>query len=381
MSELDRIADSENEHFPLEPRYHPVHKIPRKIYDFLASAKLAMFLLVAILGCCVTGVTVFREKRAWDLIFSTLWFNALLVLLVVNVACCFFGRIWHRKLTAISFGMILFHLSFVAMFAAIVYDSLFFFEGSMRLTEGETLVNSSLESYDTVRQGRFFKLSQLKGETTLVKMHTGYRVDGDDKRAAYEVEVGEPGAKKKSIVYIGHNLDYNGFKYLPEKEGYSTAVYLYDKGGANLYGAHVPLQSYRQKDKSFMYSTGEKESPGVFPFPQGAADPLFYLQVVYRPSPVTERGGEAYFQVWPYGKADAMPGDKPLASGKGAIGEKVAAGDYSLSVNEIRYWVGMNIRHNPGKPVILGSLWVGLAGMIITTFGRMKQGGRAGKGA
>jgi hypothetical protein len=42
-----------------------------------------------------------------------------------------------------------------------------------------------------------------------------------------------------------------------------------------------------------------------------------------------------------------------------------------LSVKEIRYWAGMRVAYEPGKPVVLTSLWIGLAGMIITTIGRM----------
>src|SRR5512138_454131 len=132
MTEPEINVEPEAEHFPVEPRYHPIHKIPRKIYDFLASSQLAMGLLVAILGSCVAGVTIWRGARAGEVIFSSLWFNGLLVLLVVNVACCFFGRIWGRKVTWVSFGMILFHLSFVAIFGAIVYNSLFFFEATIR---------------------------------------------------------------------------------------------------------------------------------------------------------------------------------------------------------------------------------------------------------
>jgi len=45
MTELNNPPDPESESFPVEPRYHPTHKIPRKIYDFLASAKLAMVLI------------------------------------------------------------------------------------------------------------------------------------------------------------------------------------------------------------------------------------------------------------------------------------------------------------------------------------------------
>ena len=42
--------EQEPEHFPVEPRYHPIHKITRKIYDSLASARLAMVLLVLAKG-------------------------------------------------------------------------------------------------------------------------------------------------------------------------------------------------------------------------------------------------------------------------------------------------------------------------------------------
>jgi len=63
--------------------------ILRQIYKLLSSVKLAMALLLAILVCCLIGVTVVRGERAWSLIFNTLWFNGLLVLLVVNIASAF----------------------------------------------------------------------------------------------------------------------------------------------------------------------------------------------------------------------------------------------------------------------------------------------------
>ena len=63
MTELKITPEPEAEQYPIEPRYHPIHKLPRKVYDFLASAKLAMALLVAILCCCVAGVTIWRELK------------------------------------------------------------------------------------------------------------------------------------------------------------------------------------------------------------------------------------------------------------------------------------------------------------------------------
>jgi hypothetical protein len=381
MAEFNPVPEAENEteQYPLKPRYHPVHRLTRSIYDFLASSKLAMTLLVAILVCCVVGVTFYRGERAAEMIFEAIWFNCLLILLVVNVACCFFGRIWGRKVTSISFGMILFHLSFVAMFAAIVFNSLYHFKGDMRITEGETLINRQRQSYEGADRGRYFSLLRLKGETTFNKLLVGYKVDGTDKRVAYDLTVGEGDLKKQGIIYLTHNLDYNGFTYIPDREGYSILAVLYDKQGNELYGVHVPLQSLRQQNNSFLYTTGTKEGVGSIQFPQPPEKPLFNLTLKYRPDPDKERSGEVTFQVLP---ATGNPGQKnvtPLAEGKAAVGNKFAVGDYYLSVTEVRYWVVMRVNYEPGKPVVLGSLWVGLSGMIITTIGRILRGRRKAK--
>lgn len=370
MTEIKITPESESEHYPLEPRYHPIHRIPRKIYDALASARLAMALLVIILICCVFGVTIYRGQQANLLIFNALWFNCLLVLLVVNVACCFFGRIWGRRITLVSFGMILFHLSFVTMFLGVVYNSLFYFRGNIRLTEGETLANSDPQSYDIVDKGRFFSYSRLKGETALHQMHAGYKADGKDKRVAYDVEVGEGGDRKRDILYITKYLQYSGVKYFRDREGYSLLVVLSDKSGKELYGAFVPLQSYKQKDESFRYATGTSEMESSILFPQDAQNQLLTLLLVYHPTPLKERGGEVDFIISK--PADVQKkSEVVLAKGKKPIGASIAAGDYSLAVREVRYWAAMQVAYEPGQPVILSSLWIGLFGVTLTTLGRM----------
>lgn len=364
-------SETENEQYPVEPRYHPVNRVLRRIYDFLASAKLAMFLLIAILASCLAGTTIFRDKKAWEIIFSTLWFNALLVLLVMNVAACFFGRIWGRRVTLISFGMILFHLSFVTMFLGIVYNSLFYFRGTIRLTEGESLPSGDIRSYDESNRGVFFNINRVKGVTTLVKMHTGYKADGMDKRAAYEISVGESTSSKQGIIYITKHLANKGFKYFPDKEGYSLLTILYDNKGKEVYGAHLPLQSLEQKDKGYLYTNGTKDGPTIMPFPQEPMQPFVGMNISYKPDTQKERGGEAFFQVYPVKKESQKQDEKPLATGKAPIGERFKAGDYQLSVKEVRYWTAMSVRYEPGQPMVMTSLWVGLFGMLLTTLARI----------
>lgn len=327
-----------------------------------------MVLLVIILLCCISGVTVLRGQSANEHIFGAIWFNGLLVLLVLNVACCFFGRIWGRRVTIISFGMILFHLSFVTLFLGVVYNSLFYFRGNIRLTEGESLPNNDPQSYDVRNHGMFFRYSRLKGETTLVRMHAGYKVDGKDKRVAYEVEVGEGSARKHEIIYVTRYLEYGGTKYFRDREGYSLLLVLTDKQGNDLYGAYIPLQSYKQNDETFRYATGTKEFTAGMPFPQKPQTPMFNLLTVYNPSKFAERSGDVEFTVRSRGSEQS---DVVLAQGRTAVGSLFDLGAVQLSPREVRYWVAMQVTYEPGQPLVLYSLWAGLVGVSMTTLGRI----------
>jgi cytochrome c biogenesis protein ResB len=347
------------------------------VYALLTSPKLAIGLLVAILVCCVVGVTVLREERAWRLIFSTLWFNALLVLLAVSSAAAFFARIWRRKLTVVQVGMIVFHLSFAALLGGVVYNSLFHFNGLIRLTEGETLPNAAPESYDGIEKGRLFDMRRLRGETTLLRMHPKYVVDGQNKRYAYEIAVGEGSRKTTGTIFVTRDLEHDGVRYLCEKEGYSILVVLNDKDGRVLYGAHVPLQSIPQQDGSRLYATGTKTEPQSFPFPP--EQPLAELILTFRPSTVAERQGDVGFHLFPLQPSDAAAGagsHGERRNGEVPVGGEFDAGSYTLTPREIRYWVAMNVRYDPGLSVILGSMCAGLAGMMITFYGRIRQGPR-----
>ena len=212
-------------------------------------------------------------------------------------------------------------------------------------------------------------------------MHKGFKIKGEDKRMAYEIAVGEGQARKQGLLYITNPFTNNGNSYFCDKEGYSILVVLQDRLGHDIFGGYIPLQSLKQKDNSYLYTSGTKDGPGSFPFPQYPDKPLIFLQTTYRPSQIVERGGDAIFQVWPYVDSDAAHKPSLIAEGKTAIGEKLAAGEYNLSFKEVRYWVSMNVRYEPGKPIILTSLWVGLAGMIITTIGRIWRGRKKTIGA
>ena len=362
------------------PAPRPPARLLQPVNAFLTSPRLAIALLAIVLACCVIGVTVVRGERAGALIFGTLWFNALLVLLALSSGATFFSRIWKRKLTLVSAGMILFHLSFVALLGGIVYNRLFYFRGVLRLTEGETLPNGRADSYDVIEKGRLFDPSRLRGETTLVKMHANYEVDGGNKRAAYEIAVRDGERSARSIIYVTEYLDFGGVRYFCLKEGYSVLVILYDKDGRERFGMHVPLQSYRKADGTYTYAAGNAQTPVRFAFPPVPEQPRGDVELGFRPSAVKEREGEVTFRVWPLVAAHMGAAGAPMAgperSGTVVVGARFDAGEFTLQPREIRYWVGMDVRYDPGLMVILSSLCFGIAGMIITLVGRVRQGSR-----
>jgi hypothetical protein len=98
------------------------------------------------------------------------------------------------------------------------------------------------------------------------------------------------------------------------------------------------------------------------------------LQAAYHPSAIKERAGDVFFQVWPLAHTEARP--KAIAEGKAEIGKLFKAGDYYLETREVRYWTAMGVRYEPGKPIVLTSLWAGLAGMVITFIGRIRRDNR-----
>lgn len=355
------------------PGARPPAGLGRRVGALLVSPRLAIGLLIVVLACCLVGVTVVRGVEAGRLIFATLWFNALLVLLAISSASAFFSRFWRRKLTVVSVGMITFHLCFLGVLGGVVLNGLFAFRGTLRLTEGETLGVGAASSYDEHEQGRLFDPAWLRGTVTLVKMHTNYKVGDENKRAAYELEFQDGAARARRIIYVTEYQTFQGVRFFSLKEGYSVLVVLSNLSGRVLGGAHVPLQSIRQADGSYLYATGTTTQPGPFGFP--AEQPHLELEVDYFPG-LVERTGKVRFQARPLG-ADGPTGTARV--GMAAVGEQVDLDGHRLAPREIRYWVGLSVRYDPGLNVILVSLTLGLLGMALTFIGRVRQGpGRRG---
>lgn len=340
-------------------------------FSFLWSTKIALGLLVIISLSCAVGVLL-PPAMGKEAVFTSYWFNLLLILLTVNIVSCITRRTMFLRLS--QAGTTVFHLGLVLLFIGVVYDQLFFFEGAIRLTEGETLNCAERTSYDWATKGRFFEVSKLKelGSIYFHKLHIAYQEGGKERARANEIAVGEDFKTRTThAVYVTRPFVYKGFEFFRnEKDGYSPLFVLRDKSGKLLGGSYAPLQSIRQKDGTYEYRSGSALLPGSFDFPQyPGRPPVLRLQTVYRPHKTDKRTGDVSFQVWkatPYPeRADGEQQSEELFSGKAAFGERVRAGDYFLSMDEVRYWTSINVIYRPGLGVIFFSFWVTLAGLVL----------------
>lgn len=96
----------------------------RKLFSLLWSTKVALVLLVLISLLCIVGASL-PAGIGKDVVFSSLWFNFLLVLLNINIVFCILKRT--RVLLLSQAGTTIFHLGLVVLFVGVVYDQLFFF--------------------------------------------------------------------------------------------------------------------------------------------------------------------------------------------------------------------------------------------------------------
>lgn len=339
----------------------------RKFFSLFWSTKVALVLLVLIFLSCVAGV-VLPAEMGKDLVFHSLWFNLLLVLLIVNIVFCIVKRVQVLRMS--NLGSTVFHLGLVALFAGVVYDQLFFFEGAIHLTEGEALGCAERANYDSVKKGRFFQFSKLQelGELYLHKLHIDYSEEGNKLGVANEIAVGEDMHNgKRHFVYVNSPWKYKGFElFRVDNDGYSPLFVLRDGNGTVLAGSYAPLQSIMQEDGTFLYRSGTVSTPGSFKFPQSPRFPdVFRLMATYHPDKIKKMAGEITFQIWPI-KPGAPEDEAPeLFQGKAAFGERVKAGEYFLSMDEVRYWTTIKIHYSPGLPFIFSSFWIAFGGLVL----------------
>ncbi len=108
------------------------------IFKFFASLQLAVCLLVTLMGVLTAG-TFIESAHGTDaariVVYESLWFSLLLVLLAVNLAAAALSRWpWQKK----HIGFVITHLGIITLLAGSLVTQQTMIDGQMVLAEGET---------------------------------------------------------------------------------------------------------------------------------------------------------------------------------------------------------------------------------------------------
>lgn len=258
-----------------------------------------------------------------------------------------------------------------------IYDNLFFFEGGIRLTEGESLSCSDEQNYDWIKKGRFFEISKLKdlGEIYFHKLYPSYYVRGDYKGQANKIVLRTENNGKDAVVFVNNPLKYKGFEFYRDEDGFSPLFVFRDRWGRVLGGGYAPLHAVKRPDGTFNYVGG-------FPFPP--ANPFFYLWSVYFPETKNEEA-KVFLEIEQIPSTNQsmhQNGAYQGEEGRGLFKEKVflkemvPVGNFSISADEVRYWSRLKVIYRPGLPLIFSSFWLALGGISLTTITKMTKWGR-----
>ncbi len=117
---------------------HSQKSIFVSIFDFFASLKLAVILLV-IFGAMLSWATFYESSTSTEevqqLVYKTLWFDLFLLMLGINVTCSALKRLpWKKRHT----GFVLTHTGIIIILIGSLMTRKFGIEGTLALQEGES---------------------------------------------------------------------------------------------------------------------------------------------------------------------------------------------------------------------------------------------------
>lgn len=156
-----------------------------KVFDFLASLRLAVFLLTTMGLVCIAGTiyeSSYTARLAQRLVYRTVWFDFLIVMIFLNVLFATLARFpWRLNQT----GFVITHLGVLTLLVGALVSHRYGIEGQLLLNEGE--------SRDRIQLSNSFISIQKAGDPIR------HRFD------AVEVEWGHPSPEKPQ-VYNFENL-------------------------------------------------------------------------------------------------------------------------------------------------------------------------------
>ncbi|MBO0827555.1 MAG: cytochrome c biogenesis protein ResB [Streptosporangiales bacterium] len=293
-------------------------------------------------------------------------------------------------------GNLLFHVALLVLLVAVALGSLFGYRGNILVTEGDGFANSVI-SYDSMRQGRFFSDARLSPFTVHVdRFRASYVPMGEDRGTPerYDADLSyteQPGAAKKHYdLRVNEPLSVGGTRVYLLGHGYSPEITVRDAKGRVVTSGAVPFVA---QDTSTYTSQGVVKAP--------AANPQLGFQMFFLPTFAMSRQGPTSAFPAPLDPVILMvayQGDLGMDGGAAQSvytldtshmkqirlpqksqllrpGDKVnlPGGRGSVEFTGIKQYVTLQVNHDPGKSLALGSAIVAIGALLLSLFVRRRR--------
>ncbi|MCK4766405.1 MAG: cytochrome c biogenesis protein ResB [Candidatus Aminicenantes bacterium] len=364
-------------------------KFFNKLLAALSSSKLALALVLLLIVFSIAGAMLPQEglfKAAeitrWQQqhplvttlfkplglfrVFHSVPFLIIILLFTVNTLTCT-GLFLYREggLAAFKgpgamrrYGFLFLHLSLIVLFAGGFLSTAAGLDGRILLTEGQSF-KEERSNYLRLVEGPL-RRENHKGFILLLKeLKVKYERQVHPVDVVSYLEVGDSSGKTgEGIVKINYPFSYRGLTFTHHEIGFSPRIMIRDeKNNKLLVNSFVALKTFR---------TGvEWEYRDFLPLP------FFKQRVIVTVYPAYKQVGD---KVQKSGETPDNPmlliemedeSGKVVFKGRAPFRGSAEIGGYSFHFAELRRWVSFRVTDDPGYPIVLLALWMGLAAILL----------------
>jgi cytochrome c biogenesis protein ResB len=354
----------------------------KKLLSILISPKLALLLGIFLMFFVLAGAVLPQDgmsdpdlARTWHAehplvgeiadalglfhVFRSWPFLALIMALAVSTVLCTSARFLGNKgvrLTAAAWGSLLLHIALIVLMAGGFVSAAARFDGLVILTEGQRFTGDR-DSFLYYTEGPLRKDGH--GEVLIMLGNVRTEIEGGSHLVGVTSTLLADNSKEGHEVSVNSPWRHGRFTYTQVKTGFSPKLIISrDPDKQVLFDSFVALKTSEEgavreyRDVLPLPSDHEQIVVTLLPNAEKAPDGSFVRVNDVLQDPVLQMD-------WHDGEA------RPSASAYLRIGESSQIAGLSFEFAGLRRWSSFRVVDDPGYPVILVSLWLGLLALLV----------------
>ena len=249
-------------------------------------------------------------------------------------------------------GSILFHAILITVLFGLVIYYFVGFYGTILFTEGQTKLLSE-KSLERIYRRPILGVRLPRLKMTLDHFYSVYWKDTEpvDYTAKFYITDLDSNKRWEQVIKINEPFRYRGIDFLMVLYGFSPNFIVFNSDGTRVFDAYVALSVVEGREDSFYVPEEGLTFKCIF-FPDFRADKKGY----YSATPLLRN---------PVFLVNILKNGKSLYKGLIALGEEKQVGPYRVRLNDVRYWITLNLVKETGIGFFFWSSLIGLVGLLI----------------